>query len=1132
MTNFLEHFQRKRRLDTIGSDQKVCPNSCSSNGQCQYYGQYDELVSTCLVQDFFCRAQCSCDSGFDGKDCSVTSADVATIQEGKANVCSTLYSTLMMEDITADVVESRSDSVRESVLDPLLISQDGFNNCTTFLLDTIDLDPEIASTVHTKVFSALAAILEGDIYGLLNSTLRSRTLESIRAVALYRETGLETGVEDVPFIDQYGKDYFRVLLQNDHYNEMYSSVTSSPLTALQTEVEPTKISSKSIAISAENAYLPVGLYMIEFSRDFERVDEKIIFASNHHDPLVQTNWSFARVVYDTTRSPSIASDLTTYVTLPNYAPPVYNTSKEQELSGNVYCNYTGYEHYFTIDCGTNGVWEDKLFCNGDRAGWWNYRCNYHVRTPQCELLPTTDAQYASCSVHAYTEPLGDEAFGNITCACNLSSVPINNIIELPVYAYVLDEYTDFWSLFNPESFRPTYYPTSMPTVLFNNSYLQVIEDVNEYDPRFNNMFYCILGIVVIGAGACWNRDDKSKVVKVSIFRFIPRPKVPTLEQLDEDIEAQTVTKNIDESFTVIPEELDDDEKDSVTTTGSELSSRAKSDASDSQSTGTRKVGGIEDMEMYDLYKRPAYRPVEEIGVVPMDSKGNRRDHIRNTHLSMAMRSNLRTFSSAQRVPSTRSETLTSPKTRPIHNDTSTRKSLAGQILWNIQFGDSDVPIMEPSKVTRFIQDGSSDESDSGSCSSSSSSSSAYEGHDKEGADDYNDESSDGEVNTQIKSAIRDTISVPVSQNKYFKYKEEMKQQRQHLHIRKGLLFSPKYKSERETVVESSSSHIECSSTLKRNEHERESIVRFSPDTLGNEYSKIFRDPSDHYPSKEILDAHDSDTDSDVQGTGGGTRGVKKSVEGREMEVEENVDTVDDEMGSDPGELGKMENLFRGSKRPNVSTFDMISPLANVSGHSMSLSKSIIDKAQDASVAASLDDLSFNTSLVDEAAESKLAHKTDSTSEFEPNSSFSLPASRKLIDIGENSIGKLPELPLPLPKRAPPPPPKLKSTSAFKHAMPKVGAKKQLRPVLPLNATNAAIASHNRALESENGGDDSAPVITASNREKLAAQEGKLRRQTIASRSRENTQYTETVINARGQTVKKHAFQHFAKVEKK
>jgi hypothetical protein len=130
-------------VDTL----KTCPSNCTGNGTCVFFNSRNYQVNSCLQNDVYCKASCSCFTGAYGNDCSMDSATFMSKRALRDALCAALANTTDLQDVTSDVVESRASSVASILLDITQLSENGIRDCTNVLTDTIIENPDLAGQV-------------------------------------------------------------------------------------------------------------------------------------------------------------------------------------------------------------------------------------------------------------------------------------------------------------------------------------------------------------------------------------------------------------------------------------------------------------------------------------------------------------------------------------------------------------------------------------------------------------------------------------------------------------------------------------------------------------------------------------------------------------------------------------------------------------------------------------------------------------------------------------------------------------------------------------------------------------------------------------------------------------------------
>jgi hypothetical protein len=152
--------------DTVGLctyPVKECPQSCSDSGTCVYKDNNEQPVDTCLKSNVFCSAECVCDSGYYGQDCSIFGTDeLALIKEVRDDVCFNLESVRAIQNENDDTLLTRATLIAEVLIDFEQISNDAFETCVSLLTQTVKNYPSVVgSSTHADTFvEAFSVILQ------------------------------------------------------------------------------------------------------------------------------------------------------------------------------------------------------------------------------------------------------------------------------------------------------------------------------------------------------------------------------------------------------------------------------------------------------------------------------------------------------------------------------------------------------------------------------------------------------------------------------------------------------------------------------------------------------------------------------------------------------------------------------------------------------------------------------------------------------------------------------------------------------------------------------------------------------------------------------------------------------------
>ncbi|KAJ1430691.1 REJ domain-containing protein [Ochromonadaceae sp. CCMP2298] len=127
---------------TCAGISKTCPNNCGNLGLCLFSSQEGQEISVCNSLDS-CRAYCLCNQGRYGKSCQLSQFEYGLIVSMRESMCYGVYKTLSLQDVTADVVQSRAlvvGNILQDICDPAL------GNCTQALVETVVQHPSLSCT--------------------------------------------------------------------------------------------------------------------------------------------------------------------------------------------------------------------------------------------------------------------------------------------------------------------------------------------------------------------------------------------------------------------------------------------------------------------------------------------------------------------------------------------------------------------------------------------------------------------------------------------------------------------------------------------------------------------------------------------------------------------------------------------------------------------------------------------------------------------------------------------------------------------------------------------------------------------------------------------------------------------------
>jgi len=267
-----------------------------------------------------------------------------------------------MQDISATLVTERAGKVLDLIRDPTQISLSGFQNCTLFLLNTIEIDLSLSSSVIPSIFSAFSALIQADSYNLVSPYFLNKIINLTKILSLYYQNSLVSGQTVTPFIDPNGRDFFRVLNKNFFVSVITNTSIVSPTSSFEHYKGITSsatIMTSLIPFNCPTGQESLGFYTIQFARNIMKI------------PV--TNWSFIDFSYTPSANTvsKMAGSIVSIVTIQNYSPQNYTTGYETYINGTVNCYSSPNPYSVDIPCTVN---TKTVTCRGE-PGVMNYNCS-------------------------------------------------------------------------------------------------------------------------------------------------------------------------------------------------------------------------------------------------------------------------------------------------------------------------------------------------------------------------------------------------------------------------------------------------------------------------------------------------------------------------------------------------------------------------------------------------------------------------------------------------------------------------------------------------------------------------------------------------------------------------------------
>jgi hypothetical protein len=345
-----------------------------------------------------------------------------------------------MQDMSEDLVKERSQKVISILSDPNAVTTSGLTNCTNLLLNTVEYNNyQLAAKNKDLVYSAFSVILKSDFYKMLPINLTNHVIDTLKKIAINRQSLLSIGEPDTPFIDPNGNDFFRVLVKNDYI----ASYENTEINAASTDLEinyatsvsyVTLLKSSSINNDTNSLSQSLGLYILQYSRDF--VGIRSYLTSNF--PNTEKNWSYIFFSYELPSSgqnQNNEKNITAILSIDTNKGVNFTTGYESVIQGNLVCDASISSQ--VIKCPLQSF---NIDCDGT-TGYVSYNCSSYSRIPTCDILKT-ESSNAVCDLESYTNEY-------VNCKCTSSISSNSNSVNFPVVSHTMAKYTSFSTLKYP-----------------------------------------------------------------------------------------------------------------------------------------------------------------------------------------------------------------------------------------------------------------------------------------------------------------------------------------------------------------------------------------------------------------------------------------------------------------------------------------------------------------------------------------------------------------------------------------------------------------------------------------------------------------------------------------------------------
>jgi hypothetical protein len=110
-----------------------CVNNCTYHGQCEYVDAGNNLLSSCTIFDVGCSAVCLCDTDFHGQDCSLTEANLTSLDNSRASMCVSLLKAAKVQDNSSALLDTMVSALLQAYSPYQVVSEDATTSCASLL---------------------------------------------------------------------------------------------------------------------------------------------------------------------------------------------------------------------------------------------------------------------------------------------------------------------------------------------------------------------------------------------------------------------------------------------------------------------------------------------------------------------------------------------------------------------------------------------------------------------------------------------------------------------------------------------------------------------------------------------------------------------------------------------------------------------------------------------------------------------------------------------------------------------------------------------------------------------------------------------------------------------------------------
>ena len=383
--------------------EKSCVNDCSEAGMCKYFDGNNLEVESCPVTSSLCRAQCVCHSAHYGADCSLTSAKLQSVQSVRDALCISIYKTLAIQDVTSDVLVSRTTSISNILLDYSQLTDGGFNNCTAALVETILGHPELCGTsdVANLAMTALSKVL--DKGAAIPRDMTQSITAALATLANGLQANMAVGQEPITLTTSNIR-MSTSLLSTD---EIHDAKFAPPQSLYEQYLNTPKTSFRLDTTNILSLVTSMGVAVTQYTSSPHGTKTASTSSGLQVSSFNDAPSSRRRLLHSLS---SVQNDIGVTIVLQN--PVAQHYYSTVAYNGSVSCLRTHAPYNVTVACPERN---QTVMCSGLSKGVVSYTCPATQHVPQCRIWDGSSyAINPNCKVSSYTAT-------NTTCVCFTST---------------------------------------------------------------------------------------------------------------------------------------------------------------------------------------------------------------------------------------------------------------------------------------------------------------------------------------------------------------------------------------------------------------------------------------------------------------------------------------------------------------------------------------------------------------------------------------------------------------------------------------------------------------------------------------------------------------------------------------